>query len=506
MKSLGACEIRITAVLWLLGLATCSDDRATSQNTSVGKTCGSSKDCIHSVCHPTSNICVECLSINDCGTGQFCMGHDCVTAVACTSDKNCPGQLCDPDLSICVDCITASHCTVGAAFCVSGGCVSDPADGSLGFDPDTLFGGEDAAADTKGGGSDDVGGRNGTPDTEQGDSKDSNGGSTVSKDTEESDEDSMGAVDGDNESDGDNTDPPKECEDDDDCDDGNICTENTCTEAGECAVKLLDETPCDDENKCSKTDLCRGGLCNGGIDPCDDGNSCTKDGCNAAAQCTHSPISGECDDDNPCTEEDFCEFNECLGYPADCNDYNPCTVDKCVPEEGGCTFKPLNLVKCSDGNVCTDDDVCDNGVCVGILADCDDKNPCTNDFCSKSGFCAHEALTSSPNDPECSDGKACTENDHCEKGTCVGFAVVCESDDNPCTSDFCNPKTGKCDFSFAPGACNDSNPCTQFDTCKESGGNVVCAGTKAPDQQQCFAPDGVTEGKCQGGECVVQSP
>ena len=60
---------------------------------------------------------------------------------------------------------------------------------------------------------------------------------------------------------------------------------------------------------------------------------------------------------------------------------------------------------CDDGDPCTEDDQCAQGLCAGELAACDDGDPCTID-------------------------------DTCEDGTCEGVPMVCD-DSNSCTSDQC---------------------------------------------------------------------
>lgn len=54
---------------------------------------------------------------------------------------------------------------------------------------------------------------------------------------------------------------------------------------------------------------------------------------------------------------------------------------------------------CDDGNACTTQDQCQDGVCIG-RSECDDGNACTQDFCGMDG-CAH-ASTCQPDDVTCS--------------------------------------------------------------------------------------------------------
>jgi hypothetical protein len=45
---------------------------------------------------------------------------------------------------------------------------------------------------------------------------------------------------------------------------------------------------------------------------------------------------------------------------------------------------------CDDGNVCTTNDLCIRGYCLGAPRSCDDTNDCTSDFCT-AGSCTHAA-------------------------------------------------------------------------------------------------------------------
>jgi len=60
----------------------------------------------------------------------------------------------------------------------------------------------------------------------------------------------------------------------------------------------------------------------------------------------------------------------------------------------GCTFEVINEGElCQDGDACTFDDVCEQGVCTGIPLDCDDGIDCTIDTCSDVFGCvSHETL------------------------------------------------------------------------------------------------------------------
>lgn len=161
-------------------------------------------------------------------------------------------------------------------------------------------------------------------------------------------------------------------------DDGNGCTNDQCDGAGAC-IHPNNNAPCSDGNTCTTTDQCSGGSCVGtGALDCDDDNDCTADACNPGSGCTHDdvPLEGStCDDGNTCTESDTCTGGVCGGtpLPQNCDDDNPCTLDVCDTGSGGCLHPtaPRDGFVCDDSSTCTQADVCQNGICQGVLAEAD---------------------------------------------------------------------------------------------------------------------------------------
>ena len=156
----------------------------------------------------------------------------------------------------------------------------------------------------------------------------------------------------------------------------------------------------------------------------------------------------------------------------------------------------VNGQPCDDGNGCTVDDTCNNGVCLGTGKVCDDGVACTTDTCSQDaciftvtpGNCfidkvcytdnaanpsnscerctsslAKEAWTVEPNGTSCDDGDPCSEGDICVSGACNGQSSLCPDDGNPCTEEVCEGEG--CNSIPIPngGACDDGDPCTQGD-------------------------------------------
>ena len=286
---------------------------------------------------------------------------------------------------------------------------------------------------------------------------------------------------------------------------GDPCKSTTCNPAtSQCEANAApDGTPCTDGNLCTGADSCMSGTCMGGPPNCpcttdtdclsyDDGNLCNgvlrcianqcvadptstvlcagggdlcaAGACNpATGQCTDNPlaIGAACDDGNLCTINDSCVANGCVGQPLVCNDENPCTNEVCNPATGTCSTTP-NTAPCDDGNVCTQSDVCQSGVCVGMqdLCVCDitsqcapyeDNNPCTGPMICMNHMCIPDPTTT----------------------------VTCDvSANTDCMTNQCNPLTGTCQLQLINegGACFDGDPCTDGDIC--IGGN--CTGTPLP--------------------------
>ena len=189
------------------------------------------------------------------------------------------------------------------------------------------------------------------------------------------------------------------------------------------------------------------------------------DQCHEAASC--DPVTGvctrpdkpngtPCDDGDVCTQTDTCQAGVCVGA-------NPVA----------------NGTPCDDGYVCTLNDTCQAGVCVSgaLVADgtaCDDGNACTQTDTCQAGLCV--SGTPAADGAACDDGDACTQTDTCQAGVCTGAnPVTCAATDQCHTAGTCNPATGTCSNPPAADgtACSDGNACTQTDTCQAG----VCTGS-----------------------------
>lgn len=180
---------------------------------------------------------------------------------------------------------------------------------------------------------------------------------------------------------------------------------------------------------------------------CDDYRECTANDCDETiGLCINDPEPFEdqpCDDGDVCTVEDMCNDGACQSSSLlNCDDGNFCTADSCDPETGCISdTQSMEQSPCDDGDGCTIDDECDGtGNCLGFPVDCDDGNACTADVCYSSAGCSNEW---EPQGAPCDDGNFCTFDECDGSGQCVGVPRSCD-DGNACTDDYCDATAGSC--------------------------------------------------------------
>ena len=75
-----------------------------------------------------------------------------------------------------------------------------------------------------------------------------------------------------------------------------------------------------------------------------------------------------------------------------------------------------------------------------VDSDCEDLNFCTHQWCDN-GTCQfvddHEG-------EDCDDGNVCTENGVCQSGTCEATALDCSAITDTCNQGVCDPSSGTC--------------------------------------------------------------
>ncbi|MGB0589502.1 MAG: hypothetical protein ACPGU1_07475 [Myxococcota bacterium] len=293
--------------------------------------------------------------------------------------------------------------------------------------------------------------------------------------------------------------PDEACTADADCapEDGALpnCMVAQCTD-GECGFGAAEDgATCDDGSACTEGDACVSGECVAQAMLCDDDNACTTDGCDPEGGCVHTYHQKPCDDGQACTVQDHCYLGECLGESIDCEDGNACTIDTC-DEVDGCVS--VNSTEpCNDFDACTSGDICANGECLpGAPVDCGNSTECLTATCDTAIGCVQTYI-----DGPCEDANLCTENDTCMDGLCVGAVVTCD-DENACTSDKCVPMSG-CQYTNNGNPCDDGDSCTLSDTC--SAGSCQ-AGSPDPlccdDDSGCDDGDPCTDDACDNAYCA----
>jgi len=341
------------------------------------------------------------------------------------------------------------------------------------------------------------------------------------------------------------------------CNDGNACTQMDSCQAGTCvgsapvvcaptdqchtagvcdpatgvcaaAQALADGTPCNDGNACTQTDVCQAGACVGlAAVTCAGADQCHTAGvCDPSTGACSGPVAvangTSCNDGNACTQMDVCQAGACVGtMPVTCTAQDQChDAGTCDPTSGACTNPPKeNGTACSDGNACTQHDVCQAGACTGgdpvtcVAQDqCHDAGTCN----PANGMCTNPAKADGT---DCNDGSACTQRDVCAAGVCTGtMPVVCAASDQCHDAGTCNPANGTCtNPAKADGTdCNDGSACTQKDVCQAGTCTgtmpVVCtasdqchdAGTCDPASGACTNPAKADGTDCNDGNACTQ--
>jgi hypothetical protein len=303
-----------------------------------------------------------------------------------------------------------------------------------------------------------------------------------------------------------------------------------------------------DSNGCTQDDACQAGVCTAGtLKACGDGLACTTDSCtstgNNSSSCSNTLNANRCLIGGACYQPN-------VNNPA-----NACQA--CVPATSTSQFtNKVNGTLCNaDSDGCTEDDVCQAGVCTaGPLVTCSDNLGCTADTCTSTGndtfACTNTLLAnrclvggvcylSNNNNPTnacqacvpatstsqftnkvngtlCNaDSNGCTQDDACQAGVCTAGALMSCADGLGCTTDACN-STGNNSFSCSNtlianrcligGACyqpNVNNPTNACQSCVPA--TSTSQFTNKVNGTLCNADsDGCTEDDvCQAGVCTA---
>ena len=342
------------------------------------------------------------------------------------------------------------------------------------------------------------------------------------------------------------------------CDDSldGQCEKTVCEpETGACAPQAVqDGLWCDDGNSCTVNDTCKVGNCAGGASVCE---------CEADEECTAFEDGDLCNGSLWCDTTDYpyaCKVDPTTVVNCDTSQDGQCEATICEPETGICMSQAVVVgAWCDDGSICTVNDTCQGGICLGGASVCEceadedcgdfedddfcngtlqcdtDSYPFTcevapetvvvcdvsqDDQCSKtvcdpaSGNCEAVAVA---DDLWCDDGNGCTVNDTCQSGICVAGISACECEiDDDCAvfedDDLCNG-TLRCDKDGYPYQCvvatetivacdvSQDDQCEKT-VCEPADGN--CGVLAVPDGTWCTDGNGCTvNDSCQDGFCLA---
>lgn len=306
---------------------------------------------------------------------------------------------------------------------------------------------------------------------------------------------------------------------------GQTCTK-ACTVNPVCRDGTCQGTSCTAAGMVCASDVCLSKVCTPNVRVCDGTSAyltCNSSGTGWLApascgtnqycedgQCRSQGCAPGCSDNNVCTSNDQCVDGVCVGQPVVCDDGNACTADSCDKTKG-CIFTALNGLACDDKNACTGNDKCTSGLCAGQSVNCDDGNVCTNDSCDKAAGCVH-----SVNTVPCDDGNTCTTGDVCQSGKCVGgpSGCTCAVDADCAKFDDANYCNGYywCNWKKTPSICEvqpssvvvcppAAVPACAENRCQPSDG--ICRTAAINEGQACDDGSACTTGdKCSAGACV----
>ena len=234
------------------------------------------------------------------------------------------------------------------------------------------------------------------------------------------------------------------------------------------------------------------------------GESCA---CDEACR-DHGP--GQCYENVGACLAEVCEYAEKPNGSSCTEGIQPgqCYLAVGTCANGTCGYPPKDEgSSCSDGIDCTYSDACDgSGNCVGLEYSCTPTQCQATSVCDGTGGCA---TTNLPDGTDCDDENLCSEDDACASGLCIGDPKICDQPPVATCQDWqtsrvyntqgtCDPGDGVCDYTAntilcsvgCGGGCNDITGLCSGDPCC----GVVC---DDPPNEQCFESEGV----CNGGAC-----
>lgn len=161
---------------------------------------------------------------------------------------------------------------------------------------------------------------------------------------------------------------------------------------------------CDDGLFCTLDDVCDGeGTCSGatpndcGLDPM----ACRTVGCEEGTGCSYiAADEGEICDDSDLCSPGICSSGFCTKRPVQCGGLDSeCAIGVCDPTTGDCEVEPLPM---------------------GTACNHPEEGACAFGSCDEAGSCE---LVDLPDGASCNDGNPCTDDDMCTEGICAGTEI-----------------------------------------------------------------------------------
>lgn len=250
------------------------------------------------------------------------------------------------------------------------------------------------------------------------------------------------------------------------------------------------------------------------------GNPCLEAVCNTGQhpgpvnQCVVVPADGNaCEDGEFCTADDTCLDGVCVGGPPNDCGLNPMECEQVVCDEQAdmCTTEPVpNGDPCESDDLCQIGTTCTNGICGGGMTEnCflePTPNECFNSVCNPTnGMCEPVPGNDGFNCVDLND--LCTEGKTCDAGACTGGSPKdCTGVAAECEVGVCDTNTGQCM----------AQPSMQGDPCSAAGDQCnpgfcdntgTCVPQQATDGTMCDNGDACsTMDTCQSGICSAGSP
>lgn len=247
---------------------------------------------------------------------------------------------------------------------------------------------------------------------------------------------------------------------------------------------------CDDGNAVG----CDGCSLTCDIQSCSDANVCTTDSCHPTFGCRFQAVANGlvCNDGLNCTSADSCLFGHCTGTQMDCSAFDDqCLHGVCNESTQQCETEEANQGQaCDDGLFCTVADECNTGTCGGAQRDCSAENgDCTAGTCNETtDQCEAQPANEGA---ACDDGQSCTLNDVCTNGVCgypaasnclcidgCGCAIACYTGTDFCLASTCTTPDPGCSTVLQPccgnGTLEPGEQCDDGNSTEDDGCTTSC--------------------------------